>query len=747
MNTGQSIEALLIALKTDDAKLARAEFLVVLGAILMVLLFIMDGYRLRSNSSFVRNVLVILETVTSPLVTYTVGLLQNLSFTNHFLGIWGVLLYILQSGTEYITAYSINDTSIRRRTALKDLVLTFFAGNLNATKGSNFQGFLWVLWSLGPIMIFYKIFSFERACRSYSHGQNSKLLVEYMKNEPLLNQQFEWQPDPTNMRGYLYMVRGENDQEIIADAPTYQVKMDIKNKRKFITLEAVWNCPGHLLRSLDQQLILKDVCLSYALHKLQRCEMDDLSLSSECHKKTQKLFFKGVLLDKENDKRVFRIMEMQIAFLNDYSYTRLPISVWYGYPLIKLGTLLVTTVIAALLAFKIHGTDTTNDFHHLKKGHNIDRTITYVLLVFIVLKEIWEMALYIFSDWTKLLIICRYVEGSWFLRNRLVEHIILLLCRLNLVKRWHNKMAQYNFLESFDYKPWVKRTLHYGTLSMVKKPTEGGKVGKTIKMFEEVKQSIVEALRNIKRGDLINGMPWLYKRRVRDNYQWACSQQTNSHLILVWHIATSMCEIQLSEELIVERPWLNSLLHKLKVCGPHRNPFLVDLKRLGGRTRAHYIVANSISRYCAYLLVSVPELLPDHAILSGLVFEGAVKEAQSFLRGCDSLKSVLAELMKRGEGAGENDTEGRSIVDEGAKLGMTLLADQEMNVEARWKMLADFWVNVLLFLAPSKMIEDHRSHLHEGGEFITLLWALFSNCGVFDRAVEDGSPDFRRTAS
>ncbi|KAF3338557.1 2-isopropylmalate synthase A-like isoform X2 [Carex littledalei] len=176
-------------------------------------------------------------------------------------------------------------------------------------------------------MIFYKIFSFERACRSYSHGQNSKLLVEYMKNEPLQNPQ--WQADTTKMRGYLYMVRGENDQENIADAPTYQV----------------------------------------------------------------------------------------------------------------------------------HETDSKNDFFHLKKGPNIDRIITYVLLVLIVLKETWEMALYILSYWTKLVIIC---------------------------------------------------------------------------------------------------------------------------------------------------------------C-------------------------------------------------------------------------VLAELMKRGEGAGENDTEGRSIVDEGAKLGMTLLTDQKMDAEARWKMLADFW--------------------------------------------------------
>lgn len=210
MNAGETIKALLIALRSDDAKLARTEFLVVLVAILMMVLFVMDAYRLRSNSSFVRTTLLILETVTNPLLTYTIGLIQNLSFsnnklTNQFFGIWGVLLYILESGTEYITAYSIMDASMRRRMELRELVLTFFAGNLNATKGSNFQGFLWVLWSLGPIMIFYKIISYERARNSYSHGQNSKLLVEYMKIEYQQNQDVEVSRFSEHIRYIIYL--------------------------------------------------------------------------------------------------------------------------------------------------------------------------------------------------------------------------------------------------------------------------------------------------------------------------------------------------------------------------------------------------------------------------------------------------------------------------------------------------------------------------------------------------------------
>lgn len=192
MNVGETIKALLVALKNNkNAKLARGEFLVVFVAILMLVLFIMDAYRLRSNSSFVRKVLFILDTLTNPLLSYTIGFLQYLPINNQFFGIWGVLLYILESGTEYIPTYSIMDGSMRQHLELRELVLTFLAGNLTSTKGSQFQGFLWVLWLLGPIMIFYRMISFERARTSFSHGQNSKLLVEYMKLESLQNQDVE----------------------------------------------------------------------------------------------------------------------------------------------------------------------------------------------------------------------------------------------------------------------------------------------------------------------------------------------------------------------------------------------------------------------------------------------------------------------------------------------------------------------------------------------------------------------------
>ncbi|KAJ1700839.1 hypothetical protein LUZ63_000618 [Rhynchospora breviuscula] len=738
MHAGETIKALLVSLRnSDDAKLARTEFQVVLVGILVVALFIMDAYRF-CNNSFVRKTLAILQTVTNPLVIYTVGLIQNITtFGNQFISIWAVLLYILESGTEYLCAYSLTNFSMRRRVELKELLLTFFTANLIATTGSKFHWFLWVLWSMGPIMIIYKLISFELARESYSYGQNSKLMVEYMKNVFLQNQHA--QPDPIGMRGYKYLVRGEDAQEIRSQAPSFQVELNITNQRKLITLEKVWNCPGHLLTTLDQKLSIRDVCLSYALYKLLRCQMIELSLPRKCQDMTQKLIFEGVLHGR-NDKRVFNIMEMQMAFLMDYYYTRIPIGVWYGYPLIKFVTLLVTVVFGCLLAFDVHKTEPQeDDLYHFIKGLNVDRIITYALLVSIAVKEGWEMILYMLSDWTKLVVICRYVEGSWFLRNRLAERIILLLCRSNVVKRWHNKMGQYNFLESFNYKPWVKQALHYGTLHIIRKPIEGGKVGKNIKIFQEVKQSIVDALVNINDDNLMNSMPpSLYNRGIRNSNRWACKQETFSHLILVWHIATSMCEIQLFEDTRPERSSSKSFLYKLKTCWMKPHAFIVDLKSLESNTSSHYIVANSISRYCAYLLVFVPELLPDHILASEQVFLGTITDARNILGGCHSLGSVLAKLKSvEGGTEGMEGNQAITIVQKGAILGRELLADLEMNTENLWKMLADFWVNLLLYLAPSSMTEVHKSHLFGGGEFITLLWALFSNCGIFDRADEE----------
>ncbi|KAL5981049.1 hypothetical protein ACLOJK_028969 [Asimina triloba] len=72
------------------------------------------------------------------------------------------------------------------------------------------------------------------------------------------------------------------------------------------------------------------------------------------------------------------------------------------------------------------------------------------------------------------------------------------------------------------------------------------------------------------------------------------------------------------------------------------------------------------------------------------------------------------------------------VVAMGAKLGMQLLSETR-NDEARlWKVLVDFWAEMMLFLAPSNNEMGQMAHaeiLANGGEFITHLWALLTHVG------------------
>jgi hypothetical protein len=48
--------------------------------------------------------------------------------------------------------------------------------------------------------------------------------------------------------------------------------------------------------------------------------------------------------------------------------------------------------------------------------------------------------------------------------------------------------------------------------------------------------------------------------------------------------------------------------------------------------------------------------------------------------------------------------------------------------------MADFWTETILYIAPSENAAAHIEHLAKGGEFVTHLWALLANAGIYKRA-------------
>ena len=74
----------------------------------------------------------------------------------------------------------------------------------------------------------------------------------------------------------------------------------------------------------------------------------------------------------------------------------------------------------------------------------------------------------------------------------------------------------------------------------------------------------------------------------------------------------------------------------------------------------------------------------------------------------------------------------------GVELGRQLeMIDDD---KVRWRFIAEFWAETILYVAPSDNAEAHIEHLAKGGEFITHLWAMLSNAGILKRATGEWHP-------
>uniref|UniRef100_J3KZL5 DUF4220 domain-containing protein n=1 Tax=Oryza brachyantha TaxID=4533 RepID=J3KZL5_ORYBR len=170
-----------------------------------------------------------------------------------------------------------------------------------------------------------------------------------------------------------------------------------------------------------------------------------------------------------------------------------------------------------------------------------------------------------------------------------------------------------------------------------------------------------------------------------------------SDVILVWHIATCIFEIK----------------HPLDEC-----------------TSAHAITASQLSRYCAYLLSSAPELLPDDKAWSKKLYKSVKKITEPIFRSRSNAMPVqYDDILKRLYEKGSDNTELKS----GVELGKLLVDKTQGSEQEGWEVLAGFWSAMVLYLAPSDNVGGHREAIARGGELITILWVMLTHAGIITR--------------
>lgn len=737
--------------KLDNATQgASVELWVVMTTFLLVVRFLIDFSGPSYSKAFTFATVQIIELLNYNMVHYTLGLMQlSAARVNDYFQVWAVLMVTLQYSVKIGRPYGRS-----KQIPLLDLMSSFWVGNLLGVQTVyRLKIPLWFIWTINAARIIaYFLFS-ERAVTK--DRENTRLVCDYMVYEHTLSAT----TCSDSMVGYKYFVLGEDQQEKVLDLEKFRVKLDMEHT-KLITLDKVWGLHDSRLlgTTSDPDNKLKDVCLSFALYKLLRRRFYNLPIHEAELDKTRKLVFEGLLNEKDDHERVFRVTGVELTFLHDLYHSKHAQLFASGFPfpslLLSLGLVAATGYIVYPVSQIRHRIDPAD---LQRNGITRGLFISYIIVGLIIVKEMAEIMMYVFSQWTKVHLICMHIKCPGFGRCWLVVKAMRCMFRVIRKGKWKHQIRQYNLLIS-------SRPMKVNMARLF--PT-------SINLEKEVKKAILESFKGLDKNPQRLGEYFSNafgsKGDVKQQLEWAIELEADTHRILVWHIATCLCEIKLSGD----------VAKKSKIFWLKPMPF-ANRSRAPKDVWESYMTASSLSNYCGYLLIK--SLVPDNGIVVDRVFLAVRRETNRATSKCGmlTLSDIFESLMKKagadkerdeekprqepvtmgddsiitGQVAGQeddgeeytadaivneedpengvkdDDEDTDTIIKMGTRLAKQLMDRYETDEAGLWEDLAKFWTGFLIHLAANTGARKHEMHLAGGGELITHLWALLSHAGI-----------------
>ncbi|XP_062184369.1 uncharacterized protein LOC133888223 [Phragmites australis] len=715
---------------TSLVNLLLMEVAAIVSIVLLAILVVLSSYRRRSGHPALRLFVWAASTLFLPLVSYAVSAAAKWDAARvPLLLAWTVFLQILRNTIDTArssssTINSSNSNGSKFRPSVEQLArmgwVAFLIVSSGGTAGSaQLTGVLLWLWVLSLLKLIHRLVAAALAKNSFAVGLNAYLIADYMKQ--LHGQGQAAEGDQEDVHVPPYFVMGEEKLHIEARPQGYRIDRTSPPSLSVdagpaVTVDRIWRLSASgdpLLASCPQ---IKDLCLSFALFKLQLRRFIGCPLAEAgCHRALA--FVQDGLLGGSHE-RVFRVVETELSFLADFLYSKLTVFYASGWWFPAINCILVlATWISCLAAGGAIVHDMTNrgtalavqyeGLRNYLQDHDtvfhvivgLDVLVSVSFIAAIVFTEGWEIANYVCSDWIKVSTICEYVRSPSWRKSPWARGKLGRVLRLRAMQRWDDRFCQMSILQlRFCYCGCVSRQVDRIAKTSVAVPTA-------------VKFAIVDTLRT-NHGRLGNGELSLQRNGVAERLLWACricagdgnAEGSLSEEIVMWHVATSLVEIKRSE----------------KAHGRHDND------DDGDGESDNVVVATRLSRYCAYLVALKPGLLPDHRVWTEELYEGVVEEVTRVLARCAG-PVVRYERAATCLGGSMNAT-----LRKAAKLGRQLV-EEVGEEELAWKVLADFWAELILYIAPSENVTAHAKSLHRGGEFITVLWALLGHAGIVGR--------------
>ncbi|TVU21040.1 hypothetical protein EJB05_30651, partial [Eragrostis curvula] len=545
--------------------------------------------------------------------------------------------------------------------------------------------------------------AFWRASKSFALGMNARLVAGYM--EQLIADGNDNDGDEQTALVPRYLVMGERTSHVLEDPQGYRIKRDVLDNRlsDLITLDRVWQLAEHGRGIFAERQELRDLCLSYSLFKILRRRLSGYPLADAGSGEALEFVLRG--MDSAgaggvaNADRVFRVLVDELWFASDFYYSPVPLCTFGGW-CATLNYLCSVLIVA--------GAVTVGWIYQYKKliESTPYKVISFFLLVAVLLVEASEIVAGACSNWTKMSLLGHYIrhKAAWR-RYSCIHRALAAVLRLRPARRWRDKIGQNSVLEPRRFRSRI------AGLFMEMLYGDSGLMG-SVKLAPSVKDAVLRSLLSSYGGRPTKGgaatarglggkVNWaLYG----SSKTWACNGDgvSNTELILMWHVGTRLFEMKSTSS-------------------------SVDM-----------IAASHLSYYCAYLVAAAPELLPDSAAWIKKRYEEVSKDVRAALgkdaSGSESTAGRYERLVA------ELSADSRDMVLlRGAEIGQHLVKEYAEDEASACRILADFWSEMLLYVAPSDNVKGHVQAMARGGEFITLVWALLLHAGVTTRPVAPGA--------
>ncbi|KAL6861422.1 hypothetical protein ACP4OV_017122 [Aristida adscensionis] len=675
---------------------------------------------------------------------------------------WMLLVELLRKKVEAIAGMPGYSGTIERAARIAWLgYLVFF--NLRTPGKKALYGILWVL---AATKLVQRFVTSELARHSFAHGRNPQLLASYMAQT--LQEEHHGAAGSCRaaaaaaaaqlhgselLKRCSYVVMGEEELEKKASPVGYRLELaevtpgppghDGGGAAAVVTVGKVWELAesDELLRRDPK---LKRLCLSFALYKLLRRRLEDFPITSTEARDCHGLIFRGLCEEgtdaEANAVALFKVFHDEVHFLCEYYHSALPVvlaSPFFFLINYILFPIVVWTLCTLVIIFCSHG-DVAYAFHSFRTDNygsmvgvatiircmlknitvsrtalysTIDISITILLALSFAYEEIWEFLVFVVSNWFMVSLLCSYASKS-NPRRRASPFMRGVIRRILWLR---NAMSQPNVCFKQFSVLWFFRI---------------SSALPTMAVPVQAKKAIMERMAKTCGAGAgagvppSNGMSALMSEEHRqwlqaDELSWACESGGVAEVILTWHVAT---------ELLVAR---------------HPLPTQAKPGAFGE-------AATALSGYCAYLVAFHPELLPDDRDGTERVYKDTMAEMKKemgswgyyfSLQG--ARRDTLMEIAGRPdvsapEAALTTSAAAASALRKGARLGKALIeryaaAADGAARERVWQMVADVWTEVVVYAAPASgelQVKAHREALAQGGEFITVLWAIATHTGV-----------------